>query len=341
MTDMQDLEREERARKRIAALGLDATFELRACDWFEPTPQDAKGFGEAAAPLSLLEEAAANPRLDRRTSPGLNRLGVDVSEMSPCRYVLFGEGFRALTEVSDEAFVVESDRILVDSRKVTVPCVVVTTGNRRLVMDAGPKHRLEVDLATPQVEAWVEDLGDPWLFDAVERARSRPGVLAELTAVGLLYRHRVRTTEEVRAQASALRAGNSTDRELEWVRRQAPKDLEELEERAVVRAEELRERLRAVCKEPDPEDRSWESEFSELLHDREKLEGVRILLRAASSASRLDSALAVLDEEGDVWVRALPEPPRLSEGELLTRVALLDHDAWWAHPAALGELPEE
>jgi hypothetical protein len=350
--------REELAQQHMELLGLSGEFSIGAEDSFAAAPAEAKGLGEtalAARPdLATEADAKLRPRISR-TSDRLTRLGLDVWEMSANRYILYGEGFGRPQSPEDPALVVDPTRILVDTELLQHPVVIPAEGGRnRLVLSPGPKAELEVLVCVPRpaskippppppppLNSWLEKLNDPWLKKTIETQRAAGGQLAELVATGCLYRHRLRSSDEVKARVTSLLAGKNSDRELDWAQTISGPAARAFEEGALAWAERLHEEFATAREAPDPEDESWSWWLRRVLHEREELEGVRALLRAAKSTQRLNRALKLIDDEAYVWIRALPVPEVFSEDEMLQRVALLDHTAWWAHPAELGELAEE
>lgn len=204
---------------------------------------------------------------------------------------------------------------------------------------------LEVDvfvapLALPErpevrsdVRAWAK--GDPWIADEVERRLATGDPVDHAEAVGHAWRFRAYSAEETRRVVELVREGRSLDELFPgrgWAQRLPEVTARWVELRAVTTAGRLADTLEALVDDVDTRDAGWRADLTRLLVERDDLESVRLVLRAASACDRLDRALARLDRDGDVAMRSLPRwrPDMLPEQ--LRRAAGKTHDAWWVQP---------
>ncbi len=181
--------------------------------------------------------------------------------------------------------------------------------------------------------------GDAWIAALVRELLAEGGPLAEAAAAGALARLREReeTRDERRAALEALLAGRpdpEADRERAWARALPDGARATVERHALASAALLSERLDDLSGTPDPDDPGFAAAFRAVLHDRDDLEGVRILLRAAGAGAgeTLERALEALDERGAVFIRAVPRPGGLADDERLWRAARTSPEGWWVRP---------
>ena len=83
----------------------------------------------------------------------------------------------------------------------------------------------------------------------------------------------------------------------------------------------------------DPTGESWRNIFLDLCHQRDDIDGVRMLLYEAGVIGRILPLLDELDSRGKKLIRLIPRFK--IRDEQLKRGFLIDHSAWWAEVAAL------
>lgn len=193
---------------------------------------------------------------------------------------------------------------------------------------------------------WARDAGlsgDKWLERAVCDVLAGEGPLAETMAVGLLWRLWLfpEGTTHARAEVAALLAHKPTaheEREWLWAASLSEGQRMLIDLHALGAAERCDADMRVLEAAPRPDDDTWRAAVLALLHERDALEGVRLLLlegapgEAPGGCPRLRAALRALDARGEVFVAAIPHFDGVSADEHLRRAARVSPEGWWTAP---------
>lgn len=192
-------------------------------------------------------------------------------------------------------------------------------------------------IAAPVMKWCADAHADPWLTSLVEQklAQDDPWQTAAAAAVFDRF-YEFSDTAEARTAMQKLLAGQVVERlawPSQWVRQLSADERRTIEELAVAEVGLLLGGLEVLEGRLSPDDSTWRGELLDLLHERDDLEAVAVLLSEASAGQRLTSVLPPLDEAGQSFLAALPWRPHFDD-ERLQRVLMRDPAAWWAVPAA-------
>jgi hypothetical protein len=182
----------------------------------------------------------------------------------------------------------------------------------------------------PPLDEWVETVMDEDLKAFASRRQADRWIAT--TIAGMLARLQTAGTEaEARTRLAALRAGRDSSPGLKprlWVRAFSPAQRDALERFARIRARSLASRLEALLERLDPATSDLGEQWRALCHERDDLEGVRVLLREAGAGARLEEALHHADASGRAARFSWPREIDVDD-ERLRRAALSNPGAWW------------
>lgn len=208
--------------------------------------------------------------------------------------------------------------------------VVTTSGRCGVVIDREAQGLTQVFLplepesfspiVSPAAE-WID--ADPWLRDQILRVVQEPDPLRHVRAAGMAKRL-ADLASSARSIVDGLVAGVNAEvlsRPHGWFRSLAPQQIRAVERLACERAELLAARLAATHIESGSLDVA-------LLHERDDLEGARVLLGEVGAGRRLEARLGQADQVGIRLAGATGF--ELHGDERLRRVHALDGLAWWA-----------
>jgi hypothetical protein len=105
-------------------------------------------------------------------------------------------------------------------------------------------------------------------------------------------------------------------------------NLEHIEDIAVASALCISDDISSLNLDIDINDKAWRTRLIRVLHARDDLEGVAVLLRRASCSERIDSAIIVLDRVGRQFIRSIPKIFVLDDERLQLAVAV-NPEGWW------------
>jgi hypothetical protein len=183
----------------------------------------------------------------------------------------------------------------------------------------------------PPLDEWIEAVMDEEL-KALASKRLHADRWVATTVAGMLARLQSAGTEsEARTRLAALRAGRDPGPVLKprlWVRAFPPAQREALERFARVRASSLASRLASLLDRLAPDTPDLVEQWRALCHERDDLEGVRVLLREAAAGADLEAALHEADASGRAVRFSWPREVDVDD-ERLRRAALSNPAAWW------------
>jgi hypothetical protein len=183
----------------------------------------------------------------------------------------------------------------------------------------------------PPLGEWIEAVMDEEL-KALASERLQADRWVSTTVAGMLARLQTPGTDtEARTRLAALQAGRDPSPALKprlWVRSFSPAQRDALERFARVRARSLASRLASLVDRLSPDLPDLVEQWRTLCHERDDLEGVRVLLREAGSGAGLEGALHDADTPGRA-IRFSWPPGVEVDDERLRRAALSNPAAWW------------
>jgi hypothetical protein len=183
----------------------------------------------------------------------------------------------------------------------------------------------------PPARQWLEAIRDDLLRDLVTK-RVAGDRWDQTTMAGVLARLQAEPTGDLaRARLAALRAGGDAAPSLAprlWMRAFSPAQRAAVERVARVSAGRLGDRVAAFLDRLSPKALDLQEHWRALCHERDDLEGVRVLLREAGAGQQLEEALEKADEAGRA-VRFSWPPEQRVDDERLRKVSLSNAAAWW------------
>ncbi|MEZ4299106.1 MAG: hypothetical protein R3B70_29425 [Polyangiaceae bacterium] len=167
-----------------------------------------------------------------------------------------------------------------------------------------------------------------WLRERAEALATSPAIVEQAAAVGVV----VRLWEPSAAEGAAILAGDAPDpatRAAAWVAMLSD-SRRSLAHLALERAASLREAFDALSsRDDDPRD----DEVLALLHERDVLESVRVLLSFAGEGLSVARALALTDDVAATTWSAIAPSAWLRDDPTLRAVFLLEPDSFWGQLA--------
>ncbi len=304
----------------------------------------ARGFVRRAAPVDVSDWDVLDVNVPdaRRAGFSLHWTTHEPRQMlvSPCEP---GRTFRVLPP-NAPGVVATDDELWLDPATLPPLLAVLLDDDTGLTFQPSPEtglvaHPLIVDplpipdaLDVPRhVTSWLQSVPDPWLDDLVQEALAFDDGWSTLIATGRFVRLREPTDDEL----AAIRSGTPNDtsaREREWVRSLPAQTLESALIHLQTAAEHLHDTLEEVANSVAPDNPTWRQSFLDVLHTRDDLEGLALILTAAGSGERVKMALSALDAAGETWIRALPTLPELADDERLSRASVVSPLGWWTEP---------
>ncbi len=170
-----------------------------------------------------------------------------------------------------------------------------------------------------------------WLRERHDALARSPAMVERAAAVGLVARL---WGPEDRATRAAVLEGtveHPAEVAVKWLRSLDPETRSTLYGLTIQRAARLRDALFAlVDADADPS----EADVLALLHERDTLECVRVLLAYDGYGRSLGRELALTDVAAVTCYSAMPITPGIEADPLLRAVFLAEPDAWWGEFAA-------
>jgi hypothetical protein len=190
------------------------------------------------------------------------------------------------------------------------------------------------------VEEWVKEYldrtGDEWLFDLVRDRLLRADTLDHVVAIGIMARlQRPPSGQELKNALDAMLRGESVgpgQREQQWARQLNREELRSVERLAVAEAELLDEELESLGSSALVDEPEWQADMLDVLHLRDDLEGVWLLLRSGGGGDVLEGLLESIDEQGRLCIKALPIWQGPESDQRLQRAAVVNPEGWWTWP---------
>ena len=176
---------------------------------------------------------------------------------------------------------------------------------------------------------WIDTCQDEWLCDQISKRDKVDDSWERVVAVGMFAR--LESDEFTTFQSlEDLMSGVSErlDRERSWARKLSAENCAAIERLAVLHTEHLFDELLRLVKNPLPHDSQWKQDMQRIMHKRDDLEGICLLLREAGEGDLLVDELLDIDVEGDLWIDAIPSWDGDFDERLL-RASLVSPEGWW------------
>lgn len=288
----------------------------------------------APAPGVRVQYAAENPRLLR---------------------VLMPPGVRPEVRAAGEegqAWALDADAVVLDTGR-TGPVLVMGPGGVGVAIEPGPvytdfapvyRQRLEVPplvrIESP-VGEWTATRAEAWLQEEIRGRLAEGGPWQQAVAVGLFARLGW-PREPARVVEMTLRGKPVPELAAprRWARGLSPDQVRTIRALAAVEIDRLHQVADDLARSMACDDPGWRADLLHLCHDREDLEGVRLLLAEAGAGEDLMAALDLLDSAGQDLMLGLPVRLR-EDDERLRRASELDPEAWWVVPAVEPLTPDD
>ena len=124
------------------------------------------------------------------------------------------------------------------------------------------------------------------------------------------------------------------DKERAWARSLSAERLVEIEGWALAEAKSAVADFEYLFDNSAPEDARWCSDVLDVMHRRDNVEGVKLLLREAGAGQALQAVLEDLDGLCTNWMGALQKWPGGWRDERTRRSFAINPTVWWVQPAA-------
>ncbi len=331
-------------------LGLDRLGAPKTYPWPEVATGEAKG---VVARVTLAAVLSGTTPMNPAAIPALEQVGVadESADRAPWNVRLSAsepDGFIAVRVPTGahEALLMQPER----QDQVAVDFVragsVLVSGPRGDVLVIADRHGVTfaavsgISVAPAAVVeapalAWLAEAQctDSWLNAEVSQLLQRGGPWANVSAAAIVARY-VEPAGSVTAKVwlDATLAGKpvpalATPRQ--WARQLQPAQVRTVQELARAETTRLALMLDDVAETALPETGPWQNEWLDACHGRDDLEGVWILLREASAADPLTTALERLDRTGRVVRNVLPST-FVPADERTRRASRVAPDSWWS-----------
>lgn len=235
----------------------------------------------------------------------------------------------------------EPDLVWLDLR--TTPSVLVLTDGQDGVLVAAHTSQLQLQRVRPveprlrpllEAHAWLADTDDPWLSQHVAPLLDSHKVWDQACLVGQFQRLQRPSRASIRRRMQALLRGEPVEvasAPLWWAKRLSAGSLHTLDTHFTAEVGRVHASLEALAEAdgvPCPA-------LLALLHGRDVLASVELILQLAGARPSCEEALKRLDAAGTLFGghRRLPRPlyAALYEDEWLRRAAQHDTEGWWTH----------
>jgi len=198
-----------------------------------------------------------------------------------------------------------------------------------------PPTLKECGVVSPLNE-WVETLYDEWLENKIRRLIETGEPWDHIVALGMLAKIWKPTspelTNEILSYTGPEIAHPIFFRVEKWAKSMPSETCQALERLAIAEAGMLSDILEEIIRKK-PESEGWISQAESLIHRRDDLDGVEVILRNAGGGKTLKHVVATLDELGWQWVESLHKWP-LPDDEGLTRLSWYYPNLWWVEQAS-------
>lgn len=213
--------------------------------------------------------------------------------------------------------------------------VIAGTEGSTLVLGSVDRGALQLQPVypwpAPPLSEWIGAVVDEGL-KALATDRLSADRWIQTTLAGVLARLQSSGPEvDPRARLAAIRDGRDTSPALKpraWARSLSPSQRDALERFARMRTHSLSRRLASFLDRLTPDGPNLVERWRALCHERDDLEGVRVLLREAGVGDQLEAALREADSAGRAVRFSWPRDVDVDD-ERLRRAALSNPGAWW------------
>jgi hypothetical protein len=188
-----------------------------------------------------------------------------------------------------------------------------------------------LDIQQPDLAALLQGTpADDWLLGAARGLAESESATDRLAAIGLIARLWEPTSAEIRDAILAGKLVHPSSRVREVARSLPREQLQRLAEQAQAQASGLAgdvRRLMELAAEGD--DDATQAYALGLLHRRDTLESVAVVLEDLEAGRELREALHEVDEEAEAAQSAFPEVERFAGDDRLAAVYAAEPLAWW------------
>jgi hypothetical protein len=344
--------------EELARLGLEGFQRgtVEALDWAEAPIAQALGVREAVGLVALVTQfqGGAVPSFTEARHPLLSGVGLQLERGLKHTDVLRLRGLASPPVVLDtEGTPIESPEPLRGGQTVYVdlrehPRLVVRVGERALAVsatDTGLAMQLLEGVRVPPIaeaiaplDLWAMNCADTWLASRLTWHAQFADAWHSAVGAGMACRLIEPSTVVGDSATGCPRVPNPVIKTVRhWILDRSPEARNTFLRLALAEVDGL---LAAgddlESDEASPPQERWDS-WLDVFRRRDDLESVRTVLFALLIGSRLDEALAPLDNLGKSWRLMVPEE-YLRRDEQLRRVGREDPTAWWGSPDSSVEL---
>ncbi|MFM7201188.1 MAG: hypothetical protein ACKO6N_10385 [Myxococcota bacterium] len=229
----------------------------------------------------------------------------------------------------------------------TAPLALVLSETQEGLLVASHASQLRLQQVRPvaprlrplvEAHAWLADIDDPWLSQHVDSLLDSTKVWDQALLVGQLQRLQRPSRVSVRRRVQALLRGEPVEvasEPLRWAKVLSAGSLHTLDTQLTAEVGQLHATLEALAKADGVPCLALLS----LLHGRDVLASVELILQLAGARPSCEDALKQLDGAGALFLghKRLPKPfyTAIYEDEWLRRATQHDTEVWWTHPLRL------
>lgn len=187
------------------------------------------------------------------------------------------------------------------------------------------------------LEAWCASSADAWLAAHILATRAEAGALNRLIGAGMLARLERAAPAARDALVAALLSGAASVAPVvpqrAWAASCEATQQRAMERLALASARAVHAHLEALA---EGDEAATPDALLRVCHERDELESLLTLLRAAGCAATLQRRLDEIDALGEVWLRSLDEAITCGEDVWLARAGAETPGLWWTRRVIWG-----